>query len=129
MPRKAAVGQVLPRYRASAHLAFPQPGARFFRSFSRLFCFWHRIDGRRETSSNLPHAFTPELGAFVPAARWRHRLKDLAVGRWYLNRHEATFAAPYRVEGYAHASRERFGVMAGSLLSHEAGSMDRTLSC
>jgi hypothetical protein len=27
----------------------------------------------------------------------------------------------YHVEGYAHASGERFGVMAGSLLGHEAG--------
>ena len=38
--------------------------------------------------------------------------------------------AAYHVEGYAHASRERFGVMAGSLLGHEAGSsLHQTAGC
>jgi len=37
-----------------------------------------------------------------------------------LHREEAAFAAAYNIEGHAHASREDFGVMAGSLLGHEA---------
>jgi hypothetical protein len=50
------------------------------------------------------------------------RGEDFAVVRWYLHCQEAAFAAAYHVEGYAHASRERFSVMASSLLGHGAGS-------
>jgi len=37
-----------------------------------------------------------------------------------LHREKAAFPAAYHVEGYAHASGEDSGVMAGSLLGHEA---------
>ena len=66
--------------------------------------------------------FAAEL-ADVAHAAWRgDRGEDFAVVRWYLHRQEAAFAAAYHVEGYAHISRERFSVMASSLLGHEAGS-------
>jgi len=51
---------------------------------------------------------------------WRRDLReDVAVVRWTLHRQEAALAAAHHVEGYAHASRKDFGVMAGSLLGHD----------
>src|ERR1700741_1591859 len=72
--------------------------------------------------------FVAELRGVAHAA-WRDdRREDFAVVRWYLYRQEAAFAAAHHVEGYAHASRERFGVMAGSLLGHEAGSLPHQMA-
>jgi hypothetical protein len=52
-------------------------------------------------------------------AGWRCDLReDFAVVRWTLHRQEAALAAAHHVEGYTHASRKDFGVMAGSLLGH-----------
>jgi len=74
------------------------------------------------TFSSPPDLLAAGLLAFVHAARRSDRCKDFAsVGR-YLYRQEATLAAAYRVKGYAHASREHFGVVAGFLLGHEASS-------
>ena len=66
--------------------------------------------------------FAAELPDVVHAAWWGDRGEDFVVVRWYLHRQEAAFAAAYHVEGYAHVSRERFSVMASSLLGHEAAS-------
>jgi hypothetical protein len=80
--------------------------------------------------SGTPGLFAAELRGVAHTARRRDRREDFAVVRWYLYRQEAAFAATYHVEGYAHASRERFGVMAGSLLGHEAGSsLHQTAGC
>ena len=65
----------------------------------------------------------PELwgGGYVA---WRGEPReDLALVRWYLHRQEAALSAAYHVKGYIHISRECFGVMAGSLLGHEAASL------
>jgi hypothetical protein len=58
--------------------------------------------------------------ASVHASTWSDRCEDFAIVGWYLYRQEAALAAAYRVKGYAHASREYFGVVAGFLLGHEA---------
>ena len=86
--------------------------------------------GRRAVEPALPPAIfssPPGLLAvgllgFVHASRWSDRCKNFAIAGWYLYRQEAALAAAYRVKGYAHASREHFGVVAGFLLGHEAGS-------
>ena len=76
----------------------------------------------RYALSSTPGVFAAELPNAAYAA-WRDdRREDCAVVRWYLHRQKAAFAAAYRVEGYAHVSRERFSVMASSLLGHEDGS-------
>jgi hypothetical protein len=55
----------------------------------------------------------------VVQAGWRRDPReDFAIVRWTLHRQEAALAAANHVEGYAHASRKDFGVMAGSLLGH-----------
>jgi hypothetical protein len=55
----------------------------------------------------------------VVHADWRRDLReDFAVVRWTLHRQEAALAAAHHVEGYTHASRKDFGVMASSLLGH-----------
>jgi|SRR6516225_5099156 len=67
----------------------------------------------------------PEMQALVHAA-WRRDLReDFAVVRWYLHRQEAARAAAHHIEGYAHASRKDFGVMAGSLLGHDLAAADQ----
>ena len=48
--------------------------------------------------------------------------KDFAIVRRCLDRQKAAFAGADNVKGDAHAMRERCGVVAGSLLSHKAGS-------
>ena len=58
----------------------------------------------------------------VRAAEWRDGCEDFAVIRWCLDCQKAAFSTAYDVESYAYAMRERFGVMAGSFLGHEAGS-------
>jgi hypothetical protein len=60
--------------------------------------------------------------ASVLASRWFDRCEDFAIVGWYLYRQEAALAAAYRVKGYAHASREYSGIVAGFLFGHEAGS-------
>ena len=71
--------------------------------------------------------FAAELPDVVYAA-WRgDGDQDFAVVRWYLHRQEAAFAATYHVEGYAHVSRERFSVIASSLLGHE--NAERSVPC
>jgi len=75
--------------------------------------------------SSLPKFFAPGLRVFVPAARRAGGREGFAVVRRYLHCHEAAFAAAYRVKSYAHALRERFGVMASPLLGHDARSSPR----
>jgi hypothetical protein len=58
--------------------------------------------------------------SILHALRWRHRREDLAVVRWNLHREKAALAAPYDIEGYAHAQRERLGGSAGCLFAHDA---------
>src|SRR6516162_190074 len=66
---------------------------------------------------------------FVHTVRWHDRREDFAAVRWYLHCEETAFSAAYQVEGYAHAMRERFGVMPGSLLGHKAASSLHRAAC
>ena len=52
--------------------------------------------------------------------RWRNGSDDFVAVRGYLDCQKAAFAVAYDVEGYPRALREDLGVMAGSLLGHEA---------
>jgi hypothetical protein len=108
---RAASGSPPTRPRAASSLAFAA-GLRVERRCDRC-------DGSLGSPANF---FTPELWAFVHAARWGDRRENFAVVRRYLHCQEAAFAASYRVEGCAHVLRECFSVMASSLLGHEAGS-------
>ena len=55
-------------------------------------------------------------------ATWRPDLReDFAIIRRYLHGQNTALAAAHHIESDAHASCERFGVMAGSLLGHDAG--------
>jgi hypothetical protein len=74
------------------------------------------------TCSNPSGLLAAQWAASVHTSRWSDRCEDFAIVGWYLYRQEAAFAAAYRVKGYAHASREYFGVVVGFLLGHEAGS-------
>jgi hypothetical protein len=56
----------------------------------------------------------------VLIAGWFDSCENFAVGRWYLHRQEPPFAAPYDVEGDAHALRERLGIMASFVFSHDS---------
>ena len=60
------------------------------------------------------------LRSILHALRWCHRREDLAVVRWNLHREKAALAAPYDIEGYGHAQRERLGGSAGCLFAHDA---------
>jgi hypothetical protein len=77
--------------------------------------------------SSPPDLLGAGLPASVHASRWSDRCEDFAIVGWYLYRQEAALAATYRVKGYAHASREHFGVVAGFLLCHEA--VPRSITC
>ena len=72
--------------------------------------------------SSHPNLLVKKLRLFVRAVRRYDCCEDFAIIRWYLDCEKTTFSTAHHVEGYAHAVRERFGVMAGSLLGHEAGS-------
>ena len=76
-----------------------------------------RLPGPPLRTSRLPSV---ELRALVRAAGWLDSREDLAVVRWQLHRLKVTFAGAYDVEGNAHAPRNRFGVVAGLLLGHNA---------
>src|SRR6516162_8457319 len=54
------------------------------------------------------------------SCRWRDCSDDFVAVRGYLDCQKAAFAVAYDVEGYPRALREDLGVMAGSLLGHEA---------
>jgi hypothetical protein len=73
------------------------------------------------TLCSCANLFPGESLAFGHTARWSDCRKDFAVAGWYLHCKEVAFAAAYRVKGCAYASREHFGVVAGSLLGHEPG--------
>ena len=74
------------------------------------------------TFSNPSGLLAAQWAASVHTSRWSDRCEDFAIVGWYLYRQKAALAAAHRVKGYAHASREYFGVVAGFLLGHEAGS-------
>ena len=56
----------------------------------------------------------------VHVAGWSDSRENFAVGRWYLHRQEPPFVTPYDLEGDAHALRERFGIMASFVFSHDS---------
>ena len=70
-----------------------------------LSCFWDLA--------------VPKLRTVIYSVRWHDRRTDLAVVRRYLHCQEAAFSATHQVESYAHAMRERFGVIAGSFFGHD----------
>ena len=88
-----------------------------------------RREDRPRYLSYTPSLFATRLRTLVYAARWHDRSKDFAVVRWYLHCQETAFPAAHQVEGYAHAMRERFGVIAGSLLGHKAASSLHQTAC
>ena len=73
-------------------------------------------------SSSIPGVSEPELLGVVRAAGWRYLCNNFAVFGWYLHRQEVALAGGYHVECNTQALREHFGIMAGFLLGHDAGS-------